>query len=179
MVAAQAGDRDALWELCQMHGGFLWEQARRMHRYGVEIEDVVQHGMLRLIQAVKGFDPDRGRRLLSFCGKRILLEMRRFAASAALDAISLDHNPATGERIDVSDESIDPAEEAEQRERLRHLHQVLATLPCRELEVCLLAMKGDTYADIGRKLVLSRERVRQIHESAKSRIAAGLQRRGE
>ncbi|MBX6424163.1 sigma-70 family RNA polymerase sigma factor [Thermosulfurimonas sp. F29] len=76
----------------------------------------------------------------------------------------------------LSDLRSDPEEEAAAREKRRIVALALRELPPRWREVILLRLEGCTLAEIGRKMGISRERVRQIEKRAVQRIRAKLRR---
>jgi len=62
----QAGDRRALDRLVLSHLGFVAKLAGRYGGNGAPVEDLFNEGALGLIEAAERFDPDRGRRFLTY-----------------------------------------------------------------------------------------------------------------
>jgi RNA polymerase sigma-32 factor len=63
---AGAGDADATRRLVVSHIRFVLKIARRYRRSGVPMADLVQEGMLGLVQAIKRFNPEREARLSTY-----------------------------------------------------------------------------------------------------------------
>lgn len=63
---AGAGDKDATARLAASHFRFVLRIARGYRRSGVPMADLVQEGMLGLIQAIKRFNPERDARLATY-----------------------------------------------------------------------------------------------------------------
>jgi RNA polymerase sigma-32 factor len=59
-------DLDAARQLIFSHLRYVVRTARGFSGYGLALADLVQEGNIGLMKAVKGFDPDRGVRLVSF-----------------------------------------------------------------------------------------------------------------
>lgn len=62
----QNDDLDAARQLIFSHLRYVVRTARGFSGYGLALADLVQEGNIGLMKAVKGFDPDRGVRLVSF-----------------------------------------------------------------------------------------------------------------
>ncbi len=62
------GDKEALKRLIEGHIRFVVKYASRFIGYGVPFEDLVEEGILGLIEAAKRFDPDRNVKFLSYAG---------------------------------------------------------------------------------------------------------------
>ena len=73
-TAVRATTRD---EMITANMGFVRALARRYADRGEPLDDVVQAGMIGLINAVDRFDPDHGSDFRSFAAPTILGEMRR------------------------------------------------------------------------------------------------------
>lgn len=63
---AGAGDTDATQALVTSHIRFVLKIARGYRRSGVPMADLVQEGMLGLVQAIKRFNPERDARLSTY-----------------------------------------------------------------------------------------------------------------
>ncbi len=103
---------------------------------------------------------------------RLLIESARTPSS--LDA-PVGEDDESSLRDFVSDQAASPEEEALRREMARRVEDALAPLDAREQEVLRLrfGLTSDhehTLAEVGRKLGLSRERVRQIEARALSKL---------
>ena len=233
------GDRAAAETLVTANLRFVVSIASGYRGYGFSLSDLVEEGNVGLLEAVKRFDPERGRRFMTYGAFWIRafilayvlkswslvgvgtgplqsklffrLQRERARLSARLGSTpTTDRRLArkfgtTEERIrdmqgrlDGRDQSLDalvfrdghvtaldllvdehPGQEAglaqaelnlKVRERLG---QVMSALDPREayiVETRLLAEDRETLAEIGRKLGLSRERVRQLESRLKARL---------
>ncbi len=65
-LRGQAGDASAVEALVRSHLGFVIGIARKYRRYGVPMNDLVQEGVIGLIQAIRKFDPSRDNRLSTY-----------------------------------------------------------------------------------------------------------------
>jgi RNA polymerase sigma-32 factor len=75
---AQGGDGDAAQHLVRSHLGFVIHIARRYRHYGVPMSDLVQEGMVGLVQAIKRFDPARHVRLGTYAAWWIRARMQDY-----------------------------------------------------------------------------------------------------
>ena len=74
---ALAGDARAVDRLVRAHLRLVLAMAWEFRSYGMAAEDLVAEGLLGLVKAVRGFDPDRGVRLASYAAYWIRAYMRR------------------------------------------------------------------------------------------------------
>lgn len=65
-LRAEAGDEEAMERLVTSHLRFVVKIARSYRGWGLPMSDLVQEGVLGLVQAVRRFDPDRGVRLSTY-----------------------------------------------------------------------------------------------------------------
>jgi RNA polymerase sigma factor (sigma-70 family) len=182
---ARAGDRYAVERLVRANLGLITREARRFYKTRDSFEDLVQEGVLALVEAIGGYDEERGFRLSTYAHRRV----RRAMADAALrdgssvhspEVVSLDA-PATpgGEAALVElledPDAVDPLDGALQRMNGVRLRCLLGDLPERERRVVEDRFGfGDgsphTVDETSRRLRLPRERVRRIEESAMRRL---------
>lgn len=151
--------------------------ARKHLRPGVNLLELVSDGNLTLMRAVEGFDVHRGHRFSTYA---TLALMKGFARS--VPKLLGGHGPevAAGERLaEVADAR--PDRLTDQFVNRDEVVQLLSRLDARERDV-LTAHFGlneqrlpATYEQVGQRLGLSKERVRQIEQHAleKLRAAAG------
>jgi RNA polymerase sigma factor (sigma-70 family) len=153
--------------------------ARKHVRPGINLLDLVSDGNLTLMRAVDGFDVNRGNRFSTYA---TLALMKGFARSVPQMRKAGQREMASIEALsgvaDVRHERV--ARRLVQRDEVR---QLLSRLDERERRVlgAYFGLDGDsaapaTYEQVGRRLGLSKERVRQIERGAmaKLRAAAGL-----
>jgi RNA polymerase primary sigma factor len=101
-----------------------------------------------------------------------LLTLRSIRQTISIDADNDEHERMSGDIQD--DHGIDPADEAEGRQTKNRLAEILGEMPKRSLEILTMryGLDGEeprTLREVGEKIHLSRERVRQIEaESLKA-----------
>ena len=61
-----SGDAEACHKLVRANMRFVYKTAHSFKGYGLKFDDLVQEGMVGLLEAIKRFDPDRGHRLISY-----------------------------------------------------------------------------------------------------------------
>jgi RNA polymerase sigma-32 factor len=74
-------DPSALARLVESHLRLVLAVARRFHREGVPMEDLVGEGMLGLVEAARRFDPDKRARFGTYATWWVRALVRRFALS--------------------------------------------------------------------------------------------------
>ena len=79
---AQAGDNDAQDALVRLHLPLVHSLVRRLLGRGADADDLIQQGVLGLLQAIRGFDPARGFQFSTYAVPHILGEIRRFLRKA-------------------------------------------------------------------------------------------------
>jgi RNA polymerase sigma factor (sigma-70 family) len=142
--------------------------------------ELISDGNLTLMRAVEGFDPHRGYRFSTYA---TLALMKGFARSVP-QMLSAKNRAAGGDDADrmlaaVPDHRLDDS-----RRQLfdrEHVRDLLSRLDDRERAV-LLAHYGigedgrasgpSTYEQVGERLGLSKQRVRQIEQSALAKLRA-------
>ena len=193
VLAAQSGDREAAGELVRAHAYQVIGLAGRYLGHGVELEDLIQAGNIGLLNAIRYFKP-RKSRLSTYCHlaitHRIMREVevnggtirrpdawfrpKRIARlvavltreqSAALANRFHDANRMRG-AIPDRDHSFDE----EQHERARRLDDIRASVndldnPRHRL-VIRARLNGETHEAIGKRMGVTKERVRQLEAKA-------------
>jgi RNA polymerase sporulation-specific sigma factor len=167
VVAARAGDDEALSTLLDRYRPFARARARYYFLVGAEHEDIVQEGMIGLYKAVRDFDAALSpsfRAFAELCITRQILTAVKAATRhkhGPLNNYVSFHRPVAvdddGERYLADmlpgDAANDPAEMVVSAERIRalqrHIDDVLSDL---EAEVLRLHVEGKSYAEIAASL---------------------------
>ena len=157
--------------------------ARKHLRPGLSLMELVSEGNLTLMRAVEGFDVHRGHRFSTYA---TLALMKGFARSAPQMLAARLGGTGGGDETTRRLEALPDARLDSTRQQLfdrEHVRHLLSRLDDRERTV-LLAHYGlggpeavsETYEQVGERLGLSKQRVRQIEQSAlaKLRTAVGV-----
>ncbi|MGZ6347373.1 MAG: sigma-70 family RNA polymerase sigma factor [Anaerolineales bacterium] len=163
-ACAQAGCPDCLETLLRENDGLIHTIIRRQGIAGIEYEDLIQEGRIALWQSILHFDPGRGYAFSSYAWAAIRHQVWHCLAYA---------NQSGGYReAEAWLASADKIEEDWWRGQVRlALVEVIKKLPRRLRQLIRLAYGMDgprpySLAAIGRGWVISRERVRQLHNNA-------------
>jgi RNA polymerase primary sigma factor len=205
VMLARNGDRDVADRLVASSLPFVAHIAREFRGRGVPIEDLIAEGCLGLLRAIHGYRADSGTRFMTYASywvrKRILLavvdqahpiHVPRYARQRGFATPRLvrfdgpagaDGGPGPAGRLRHPDPL--PADAVIAAQQLRALRRHLLRLGLRERAVLVwrYGLGGEpqrTLHEIGFRLGISRERVRQIEVEALSRLrtAIGIRRRG-
>ena len=166
-ACAQAGCPDCLETLLRENEGLVhcivWQASKGVMEYA----DLLQEGRIGLWQAIRHYDPGRGRSFGSYAW--VAIEWRLWAATENSDQEQNDEAEAWLELVDE-------IEEEWWRGQVRQaLLEVVGRLPARLERLIRLAYGLDgqgwhNLAAIGRLWGISRERVRQLHNDALARL---------
>jgi RNA polymerase primary sigma factor len=193
-------DQDALTRLVEANLRFVVSYAKRYRGLGVSFLDLIHEGNLGLMEAARRFDPTRKVKFITYAVwwireamMHVLADQTRafsfppklfFALRHAHDDVSLSEPIVAGSRdgrarllSDLLAQDVVPAIEDEMihQSDLDELAAALHDLDGKEREVMRLRFGlGDdeprTLQEIGDRLHLSRERVRQIEVRAKEKL---------
>lgn len=179
-----AGLTPAQIDTVEAHIGLVYRMLERRpdwQRRLVTRDDAAQEGFLGLMRAAQLYDATVGVEFTTYACVAILNRMKRAALTAGIvrvpetdsevarqamtrRCVSLAGREEDGNPWDVTCwRSPDPAKDAEDAEGCDLLAGMLRTLPARDAQVIRLYWLDDlTLDEVGRKLGITRERVRQI-----------------
>lgn len=163
---AQAGCRNSLTELMERHDGLVQAVVRRQVLGDLPYTEAVQAGRIGLWRAILGYDPDRGWAFSSYAWPSISRHVWRAVKEAGRWL-----QPLAETSTWSSAWALDPALVWEARVIHQALHGLVKRLPSRLQYIIAARYELDDraaalYREIGQRLHLSRERVRQLHTEA-------------
>jgi RNA polymerase sigma factor (sigma-70 family) len=198
IALAQAGDNDAKQRLVDLHLAYALGIAKRWkpRMPGHDLEDLMQIAQLALLDCIKRYDAALGTRLITLATFRITHAiMQSISRDSLIRVPSYFHDKASAkERIalrarlrpcslslpvgengdgtlgDLIGEPDRVAEDIDDRLRVAAVIRCLRMLNERMRGVLLDRMNGLVIEEIAAKLGVSRERVRQIEQSAIKRL---------
>ena len=175
-LLVREGDRGARNRMVEANVALVAHLARRMRPAGSHVShaDLVQEGVLGLMQAVERFDPDRGHRFSTYATWWIRGSILR-ALRATPAQVSLTGEDGLVE--DLPDASADPLEDVALGADAASLAKLLDALaePGRRVVVLRYGLDGGaprSVAEVARRLGTSQARVRRIEEHALARLRA-------
>jgi RNA polymerase sigma factor (sigma-70 family) len=175
-LLVREGDRGARNRLVEANVALVAHLARRMRPASSHVShaDLVQEGVLGLMQAVERFDPDRGHRFSTYATWWIRGSILR-ALRAAPSQVSLTAHDGLVEQLPADGD--DPVEDAARGADAAGLEELLDALPARSRRVVALryGLEGrpaQSVAEVARSMGTSQARVRRIEEHALARLRA-------
>lgn len=188
IVMAQAGDTAAAGALALRHRRFVWQQARRVARQEADVEDLVQEGLIHLIEAIPKFDTTVGVKFLTYAGKFIWTRLRHAYNRSTLIRSPQNYDPARELPVvvslhDILHESDNDSELVEivpaplivmpsedDARDLAKMRECIADLKPRSRRIIEMRMAGATLKQIGAEMGVTRERIRQMETAAANTI---------
>ena len=158
LIRASRESQDAMRELISRYTRLVRACARPLFLAGGDHEDLVQEGMIGLLDAIRGYDPDQGVAFPAFaslCVRRRMISAVRAASarkhSPLNDAVSI-HQVQDPEGL-LQSRSQDPETAYIGRETVQDLMDRLhSRLSPREQEVLSLYLEGLSYGEISQRL---------------------------
>jgi RNA polymerase sigma factor (sigma-70 family) len=202
VARATSGEAGATDELLRGHIAFVIRVAMEFRNRGVPLEDLINEGCLGLLKATRCFDPDHGARFMtyaSFWVRKAVLDTladqprmvrvpryQRERRQPLPREIRLDAPIEDGSDRTFGDALADaraalPGSSMIRRETISRLRHHVRSLSARERTVLSsrFGLHGEpamTLMEVGTRLAISRERVRQIERAALSRLRRALSR---
>lgn len=163
----KAGDSDAKDKLVKANLKFVVSIARQYANESVSILDLINEGNIALILAAEKFDPSYGRRFSNYAVWHLRKVMEAFIPKqgvrldkAKTEEMASQSHGADYDTINISDN--------------KELSALIDLLPEREQNVLRnyygISTEQMTMAEIGMKYKMTRERVRQIRNTALRRL---------
>lgn len=178
------------------HRGFVANVANKYRRSGVDVDDLIQEGMIGLLEAEKRFDPEKGK-FLTYAAYDVVRNIRVWALSnrsvvkpprrmvqkrgfvpksdrgiGERDKFDCAEGSSKFEGIELIDVLFDNLESnAEQR------HDALKALEClrdNEYLVIVGLIEGRSLGEIGKSLGVTKQRAQQIGAAAVDRMRQAL-----
>jgi len=187
VARAQAGETDALHRLILCNVPLVIQAAARYRWSGLDMEDLVAHGVLGLFEAMKRFDPGRGvlfmsyaiawvrRSIQVFVGELMApvhIPQRKVGAGCRPQALPLEDRGAAGTLVPLEERLeqqvfASPLAALEGRDAAEQVRELLLTLDSRTRYVItgrygVRGRRRMTLEAIGRRLGICKEAVRLI-----------------
>jgi RNA polymerase sigma factor (sigma-70 family) len=145
--------------------------AKRHMRPGLSLMELISDGSMTLMRAIESFDVHRGNKFSTYA---TLALMKGFARSVP-QMIAMRAAGASETAVEIADHRA--AAESDRRLDREQLHRMMSQLETRERDVLaahfgLGERGGATYEQVGRRLGISKARVRQIEQSAIAKLRA-------
>jgi len=170
LTSALQGGQRAKRKLIEANLRLVVKIARRYHRSGVDVNDLIQEGTIALSRAVDGFNPARGYKLSTYAYRAIRREISR-AATLKEQAQLLPLGPEQLSPLPLPDETV---AQRQQAELVSHLVNQLP--PNQQTVVTLLfgLKDGESLSlnQVAEKLGMSRAKVRWAKAKALQALRA-------
>lgn len=184
---ARSGDYEAVKKLVESNLKFVVRVARKYSGFGLALQDLIDEGNIGLIEAARRYDPgvstsiQAGKRMrpvsLNEVAEEIGIGRRELLDIMAISGVEISLNqPLDADRFETLENRLEkPIETVEQKlvdQSIRKsIRNSLDLLSKKELEIIrlrfgLLDDSPRTLKDIGNRIGLSRERVRQLQNRA-------------
>lgn len=180
VTKAQQGEKTAMVTLLQKYRSIVAQKARLYYLTGGDQEDLIQEGMIALMQAVWDYNSERGSSFKSFASlcvenriKTVVRQANRPKYSPLNDSVSL-FEPVLGEEPDMmlmdklsEDKNYDPVETLVSQEAVEQIMTTARTeLSALERQVLYYYLQGDSHRVIAQKI----DRTEKAVDNALQRI---------
>jgi RNA polymerase sigma factor (sigma-70 family) len=173
---AQGGDRQARNELIEAHMGFIRTRVSASIGSHRDVDEYIGIGVEAFMRCIAVFDPARGVKITSYSGDAITraawralnTEWAKKSRTSSMDSDPNGRGPLSKQMQDTR--AAKPHDAADRNARMFDLEDAISLLDDKERYVIRCRLAGETMKQIGVRLGLSRERVRQIELSARANI---------
>lgn len=187
IIRYKSGDESALEDLLKANRGIICKMARKFgSNHSHDEDDCMQEGALALIDAVRLWDPTRGTKFCTYLYRAVWGRIWHYRATERIICLGSACNLETRERLAVGSLDMEKAgdmiagkdrrpldivaDEEETRDRRAQLREAMARLNDRERFVLNQRSEGVSLIDLGLRLGVCKERIRQIERAAIGKI---------
>lgn len=183
---ARSGDNDSREFLIRNHLLFAAREARRLTKGKLPDNDVVSAANIALMKAFERFDHTLGNRFTSYLKPFIRGEVAALWKSLSTVSVPPGQKPEPSFDYVTKPPPVateDPHAELERNEHWGHLQEVLeqcksALLPKERELLTMIYTEGLNYAEVARKLGISRQAISVKHRDALAKLKVAFKRRG-
>lgn len=182
---ARAGDEKAREFLIKNHLLFAAREARRLTKGRLPDNDVVSAANMALMKAFERFNHRLGNRFTSYLKPFIRGEVATLWKNLSTVPVPADkkESPAGFDPKPLSLATEDPHAEVERDEHWTHLQKVLdecksALTPKEQSLLTLIYTDGLNFAEVARKMGISRQAISVKHRDAIEKLKTAFKRRG-
>ncbi len=177
LVTLASEDEEALNLLIARYARLVWYKARGLQSClqdsGMDAEDLVQEGMLGLLNAISCYDPDRAVSFSTFASVCIENKMRSALLKSGRAAALLSGDDTSPEEMD----SEDPETILLRKERIRdYWSAVRQALSEQEFAVFRLYLQGKSYAETAFSLNITEKSVDNAMQRIRRKLRSVFKR---
>lgn len=190
------GDENAATQLATSNLRFVMHMAKKYQGKGIDTEDLVSEGNIALVEAARRYDASHGCRFVAYAAPFIDKAMRNIIASESgivstpKNASSVDKKRSHAKSVDapiggmenlnllsilVNENSPSPEHNINNSENAEKIRHIMTLLNERQRKVISyiygIGVQPITMAEIGVRMGLKRERVRQIRNRVLRKLA--------
>lgn len=173
------GDQSARQELITAYQPLVYKLVQRISVSNDLVMDLIQEGIIGLIEAVENFEPERNVRFSTYATYRIRGRVLNYLKrDLSLDIVSLEHTfDEDGLSLldKLEEEGLTPEGEAEARYLEKEVRGAMERLSTQEREVVqALVLKEEDAKDVAKKLQISEGHLYRVQRKAIRRIRGML-----